>query len=97
MRLVIESVINFVQKLRFKFGLDRKPHILKHIRKYACVNILEIVVFNGNFAYRMLSTAKKKSPDLQIIYVGVDLFEANFSTEIALSEVSLTPKNKLYI
>jgi hypothetical protein len=97
MRLVIELAINFVQKLRFKFGLDRKRYILKHIRKYACVNILEIGVFNGNFAYRMLITAKKKSPDLQINYVGVDLFEANFSSEIALSEVSLTPKNKLYI
>jgi|688.fasta_scaffold55788_5 predicted O-methyltransferase YrrM len=97
MRLVIELAINFVQKLRFKFGLDRKRYILKHIRKYACVNILEIGVFNGNFAYRMLNTAKKKSPNLQINYVGVDLFEANFSAKIALSEVSLTPKNKLYI
>ena len=97
MQLVLLLIINFVQKLRFKSGLDRKRFILKHIRTNACVNILEIGVFNGNFAYRMLKAAKAQSPNFQISYVGVDLFEANYSKEIAISEVSLTPKSKLYV
>ena len=97
MSLMVAFILKFVQRLRFKFGFDRKRYVLKYIRKYECVNILEIGVFNGNFAYRMLTTAKKISPSRHINYVGVDLFEANFSKTIAKSEVSLTPKNKLHV
>ena len=91
------SVLVFLQRFRFKLGIDRKLFVLKHIKKNRCRNILEIGVFNGNFAYRMLKMAKIHSPGETINYVGVDLFASNFSSEIAISEIALTPEDKSYV
>jgi predicted O-methyltransferase YrrM len=92
-----DLVFVFLQRFRFKLGIDRKSFVLKHIKKNKCRNILEIGVFNGNFAYRMLKIAKIHSPNETINYVGVDLFESNFSSKIAKTEISPTPRDKSYV
>jgi hypothetical protein len=45
----------------------------------------------------MISTAQKYNKNLEIHYVGVDLFESNFSNEIAVSEISLKPRSKSFV
>jgi predicted O-methyltransferase YrrM len=94
---MINSILVFLQRFRFKVGVDRKTFVLKHIKRNKCRNILEIGVFNGNFAYRMLKVAKEFSPSETIKYVGVDLFASNFSSKIAELEIALTPKHKNYV
>lgn len=87
-----------IQRIRFKLGIDRKRFVLAHIRKEKCKSILEIGVFNGNFAERMITQAKKTSPKSTINYVGIDLFAENFSEKVLVTEVSLKPhaKNKIF-
>ena len=85
-----------LQIIKFKLGVDRKNFVLKHIQRHCPQSILEIGVFNGGFARRMLEVATK-SQFVPIKYVGVDLFAENFSEDIKNVEVSLTPRDRAYI
>jgi hypothetical protein len=56
-------------------------------------SILEIGVFNGNFAERLLGAVTSKSPNSEIHYLGVDLFAEGFTDDIYHCEVSLYPQS----
>lgn len=92
--LLRNAFFDNLQRFKFKCGLDRKRLVLRYIDKQKCRDILEIGVFNGHFARRMILAAAKHSVPDRINYVGVDLFESNFSNEIKLREVALTPNSK---
>lgn len=94
---LLDTLLSFFQRIKFKFGMDRKTFVLRHIKRHKCTSILEIGVFNGNFANRMLKTALESSFDSRIVYVGVDLFESNFTPEIKVKEVAVTPKTVEYV
>lgn len=85
-----KSLVECYQAFKFKFGLDRKSIVIKHIKRNDVTAILEIGVFNGNFANRMIAAASKNMCS-EIVYVGVDLFAEGFNSEIYHSEVSLQP------
>ena len=70
----MKFLLILIQRLKYKINLDRKNYILKHIRRNKPKTILEIGVFNGAFAKRMLLNATK-SLNENISYIGVDLFE----------------------
>jgi len=80
-----------VQRIKFKLGLDRKNYLLKYVKSHQVNRILEIGVFNGNFAERLLSAVTRKSPESEIQYLGIDLFAEGLTHEKYLSEVSLIP------
>lgn len=86
-----------LQRAKFRLGLDRKNFVLRHIRKNQCSSILEIGVFNGNFAKRMIAQAKKSAHNKDVTYYGIDLFEKNFTPEIKAREVAVTPKSAEYV
>ena len=71
--------------------MDRKKFLLDHVKSHQCTRFLEIGVFNGHFAERLLSVARKSSPSTQIYYLGVDLFKEGLTSEKYLSEISLYP------
>lgn len=87
------DLLKQLQRIRYKLNLDRKSVVLRYIKKNKPLKILEIGVFNGEFAIRMLKAAKKVSPKSQIIYYGVDLFE-DITEEDLVSEVSPLPLKK---
>lgn len=89
-------LLELLQIIKFKLGVDRKSFVLKHIQRHHPQSILEIGVFNGGFARRMLKVATK-SQFVPIEYVGVDLFAENFSEDIKKVEVSLIPSDRTYI
>jgi hypothetical protein len=91
---LIHKGFEFLQRIKFKLGIDRKSFVLRHIKENQCRNILEIGVFNGNFALRIISTASKFIDPQAINYSGVDLFKLNFSNEIKFNEIALTPDKK---
>jgi hypothetical protein len=82
----------FIQRIKFKFGKDRKNYLLKYAKAHDVKSILEIGVFNGNFAERLLDIVTSKSPSSEIHYLGVDLFAEGFTDEIYRYEVSLYPQ-----
>ena len=86
-QLRVFFLIEFIQRVKYKLSLDRKSDVLRYIKKYKPQNILEIGVFNGEFALRMLKTAKKVSPNGKITYYGIDLFE-KITVEQLVIEVS---------
>jgi predicted O-methyltransferase YrrM len=80
-----------LQRIKYRLGFDRKNFILRHIKNNKCTSILEIGVFNGNFAERLLKTACKSSPDYKINYLGIDLFKEGLTEAKHAAEVSLYP------
>ena len=91
---LISKGFEFLQRIKFKLGIDRKSFVLRHIKENKCRNILEIGVFNGNFALRIIATASEFTGPQTINYSGVDLFKFNFSNEIKFNEIALTPDKK---
>jgi hypothetical protein len=91
---LISKSFEFLQRIKFKLGIDRKSFVLRHIKENKCRNILEIGVFNGNFALRIIATASEFIGPQAINYSGVDLFKFNFSNEIKFNEIALTPDKK---
>lgn len=88
----MKSLLILIQRLKYKINLDRKNYILKYIRKNKPKTILEIGVFNGAFAKRMLLNATN-SLNENISYTGVDLFE-DLSSEVHRKEISLWASKK---
>jgi predicted O-methyltransferase YrrM len=83
----MKKLIKLIQRIKYKFSIDRKRFVLKHIRKHKPNSILEIGVFNGFFAERMIKTASLNSAK-KVSYTGVDLFE-EMNQEIYSRELSL--------
>jgi|LakMenEpi03Aug12_release.lakeMendotaPanAssembly.Ray.scaffolds.fasta_scaffold211744_2 hypothetical protein len=86
-----------LQRIKYKLGFDRKSFILRHVKYNKCTSILEIGVFNGNFAERLLKTASKSYPDSKIHYLGVDLFKEGLTQDKYAAEVSLYPKTLMEV
>lgn len=82
-----------------RFGLDyglRYRQLYQIIKDKKPQNIMEIGVFNGKNAIRMLNI----NPDIKVNYYGFDLFEdltsKDFEREVAIQPLSLkNVKNKL--
>jgi len=86
-------LFDLLQRIKFKLSLDRKNYLLKYAKSRSISSILEIGVFNGNFAERLLKSITLNAPESKIRYLGVDLFAEGFTEEIHVSEVSLHPKS----
>jgi predicted O-methyltransferase YrrM len=88
----LKTLLILIQRVKYKLNLDRKNYILKYIRKNKPKTILEIGVFNGAFAKRMLLSATNSGNE-SISYTGVDLFE-DLSSEVYKKEISLWASKK---
>lgn len=88
----MKKLIMLIQRIKYKFSMDRKRFVLNHIRKHKPNSILEIGVFNGFFAERMIKAASLNSAK-KVSYTGVDLFE-EMNQEIYLRELSLNADRK---
>ncbi len=88
----MKTLLILIQRVKYKLNLDRKNYILKYIRKNKPKTILEIGVFNGAFAKRMLLSATNSGNE-SISYTGVDLFE-DLSSEVYKKEISLWASKK---
>jgi predicted O-methyltransferase YrrM len=88
----LKTLLTLIQRVKYKLNLDRKNYILKYIRKNKPKTILEIGVFNGAFAKRMLLNATNSGNE-SISYTGVDLFE-DLSSEVHKKEISLWASKK---
>lgn len=86
-----------LQRFKYKFGFDRKNFILRYIKSNRCTHILEIGVFNGSFAERLLKIASKSSPNSRVYYIGIDLFAEGLTQDKYLEEVSLYPKTRMEV
>jgi len=91
-RQKIRNPFEFFQAAKYKLGYDRKYPLIKWIKENAPSNILEVGVFNGVFASRMLNAALQSSTNVS--YVGCDLFsdlqdEVNYHNEVSLWAHSL--------
>jgi hypothetical protein len=84
--------VELAQAAKYKLGLDRKAPLIKWIEHHKPKRILEIGVFNGHFASRMLVAANKNSSDVE--YVGIDLFQELQTQENYISEASLWPDSR---
>jgi hypothetical protein len=93
----MKLLFDTLQRVKYKFGIDRKNFILRYVKSHKCTRILEIGVFNGNFAERLLKIASKSSPNSKIHYLGIDLFAEGLTQEKYISEVSLYPKTLLEV
>jgi predicted O-methyltransferase YrrM len=82
-----------LQRIKFKLGIDRKNYLLKYAKSQKVNSILEIGVFNGNFAERLLKIVTNNSPKSKIYYLGVDLFAEGFTEAKYISEISLYPQS----
>jgi predicted O-methyltransferase YrrM len=89
---MLRNLLILIQRFRYKLSIDRKNYVLKHIRKYNPKTILEIGVFNGAFAKRMLLSATN-SVNGNVSYTGVDLFE-DLTSEVHKREISLWASKK---
>ena len=88
----MKTLLIIIQTIKYKLNLDRKSYILKYIRRNKPKTILEIGVFNGASAKRMLLNATKYVND-KIEYTGVDLFE-DLTSEVYKKEISLRAPKK---
>lgn len=84
--------LELIQSARYKIGKDRKSPLLSWVRKNQPESILEIGVFNGHFASRMLREANIYSKNVH--YTGIDLFKDLQTDQNYLSEASLWPDSK---
>jgi len=82
-----------LQRIKYKFGIDRKNYLLKYANSRKVNSILEIGVFNGNFAERLLKLLANNLPESKIYYLGVDLFAEGFTEAKYVSEISLYPES----
>jgi predicted O-methyltransferase YrrM len=89
---MLRNLLILIQRFRYKLSIDRKNYVLKHIRKNNPKTILEIGVFNGAFAKRMLLSATN-SVNGNVSYTGVDLFE-DLTSEVHKREISLWASKK---
>lgn len=94
---MINLILTLFQKIKFKFGLDRKRFVINYIRNNSISNILEIGVFNGNFAERMIRACHLNGKSNKINYYGIDLFSEMFDSSKYRSEVSLYPLSKMEV
>jgi hypothetical protein len=90
-KFFIKIFFDYFQRFKFKLKIDQKSFVIKYLNKIQVTNILEIGVFNGNFAERMILAAKKNSNSKMVNYVGVDLFEQGLTQALYQLEVSLVP------
>jgi len=77
-KLIQEQFINIFQKPKKHFytkEAKRYEHLYKIIKKNKCRRIMEIGVWNGNHAIKMIEEAKKTWKSEDIEYYGFDLFE----------------------
>jgi len=89
---MLRNLLILIQRFRYKLSIDRKNYVLKHIRKNNPKTILEIGVFNGAFAKRMLLSATN-SVNGNVSYTGVDLFE-DLTSKVHKREISLWASKK---
>lgn len=89
----MKNILNAYQVIRFKLNYDRKSIIIKHIRDNQPVKILEIGVYTGGFAIRMLSQILK-SNRAKTSYTGVDLFAEMQTRENYKAEISMWPDSR---
>jgi predicted O-methyltransferase YrrM len=89
---MLRNLLILIQRFRYKLSIDRKNYVLKHIRQNNPKTILEIGVFNGAFAKRMLLSATN-SVNGNVSYTGVDLFE-DLTSEVHKREISLWASKK---
>ena len=90
---IIEFTYTVLQILKFKLHIDRKSQILRHLRNYQPINLLEIGVHKGEFAKRMLSQIDNERHH-EISYTGIDLFASLHTKAINIKEGSLWPDSK---
>ena len=86
-------LFKLLQRFKFRLRLDRKNYLLKYAKLREINSILEIGVFNGNFAERLLNLVTNYWPKARIYYLGVDLFSDGLTEEKYFSEVSLYPQS----
>lgn len=87
------TIFNFYQILRYKLNFDRKSIIIKYIKKNQPNSILEIGVYKGDFAVRMLSMISRTNQS-RTRYCGVDLFSEMQTSENFEKEISMWPEQK---
>lgn len=76
-------IFNIYNKRISKFKHNRYRNLFRIIKKQKCRRILEIGVFDGATAFKMIKTAKKYHSSKNIGYFGFDLFEEISEEEIA--------------
>lgn len=86
-------IFNIYQVLRYKLNFDRKSVIVKYIKKNQPSSILEIGVYKGDFALRMLSQISKQNQSTTK-YLGIDLFSEMQTRENFQKEISMWPEQK---
>jgi predicted O-methyltransferase YrrM len=86
-------LLNFYQILKFKLNFDRKSTIIKYIKNNQPSSILEIGVYKGDFALRMLSQISKQN-QATTRYCGIDLFSEMQTKENFQKEISMWPDQK---
>jgi len=86
-------IFNFYQILRYKLNYDRKSIIIRYIRKNQPSSILEIGVYKGDFALRMLNQISRKNQSTTY-YCGIDLFSEMQTKENFQKEISMWPEQK---
>jgi hypothetical protein len=74
----------------FKLRNSRYQNLLRAIRQYQCQQIVEVGVYNGRTARKMIQTASISFPSAEIHYHGFDLFEQLTDAELE-SELSKRP------
>lgn len=87
--------LEMIQAVRYKIGKDRKHPLISWIEKNHPETILEIGVFNGHFASRMLTRATSYSRNVS--YTGIDLFMELQSVRNYHAEASLWPDSRIKV
>lgn len=70
--------------------LDYKGWVDNFFDDRSVISIIEVGVYKGDFAVRLLNAARFASPHGKIIYTGIDLFES-LDNSMLLQENSLVP------
>jgi len=79
-----------IKTLLFSKEAKRYKYLYYIIKKYKCRRIMEIGVWNGNHAIKMIEKAKKYWEAKDIEYYGFDLFE-DLSEKMLKEEISKQP------
>jgi predicted O-methyltransferase YrrM len=86
-------IFNFYQILRYKLNFERMAVIIKYVKKNQPSSILEIGVYKGDFALRMLSQISRQNQSTTK-YCGIDLFSEMQTKENFQKEISMWPEQK---
>jgi len=89
-RKILRILKHNLKKLLFTREPKRYRHLFNIIKNYKCRRIMEIGVWNGNHAIKMIEKAKKYWLPEEIEYYGFDLFE-DIDKEMIKAEVSKKP------